>query len=154
MSRPSSYTPERAEEICDRLENGESLRSICRSPGMPSVRTVLRWADERQDFADEYRRAREAAGEYLDDEINEIQKTAIDKDSAHAARVRITALQWRASKQAPRKFGDRLDLQVTPDFDLANELQQRREKLAERRAALMNGRPTIHLITNSEGSRS
>lgn len=150
MSRPPTYTPELAETICERLEQGESLASICRSEGMPSVRTVLRWADERQDFADDYRRAREAAGEFLDDQINEIQKTAVDKDTAQAARVRITALQWRASKQAPRKYGDRLDLQVTPDFDLANELQQRRNQLAQKRGEIVNGAPAVHLIGSRE----
>lgn len=147
MGRPSSYTPEVAEAIFDRLEQGESLASICRSDGMPSIRTVLRWADERQDFADEYRRAREAAGEHLDDQIDQIQQTAVDKDTAQAARVRITALQWRASKQAPRKFGDRLDLQVTPDFDLASELQQRRDRLAQRRGEFVGTPSPGHLIT-------
>ena len=32
---PSVYTPELAEEICARLSAGESLKSICRDPGMP-----------------------------------------------------------------------------------------------------------------------
>jgi hypothetical protein len=153
MSRTSTYTPELAETICERLEQGESLAAICRGADMPTVRTVLRWADERQDFADEYARARAAAGEYLDDQINEIQKLAVDKDTAQAARVRITALQWRASKQAPRKYGDRLDLQVTPDFDLANELQQRRNQLAQKRGELVNGTSAVHLLGDREERR-
>jgi hypothetical protein len=42
--RPSLYTPETVERICDRLADGESLKAICRSPGMPSERAVLGWA--------------------------------------------------------------------------------------------------------------
>jgi hypothetical protein len=37
--RPGLYTPETVERICDRLADGESLKGICRDPGMPSERT-------------------------------------------------------------------------------------------------------------------
>lgn len=152
MTRPSGCTPEISEAIFERLELGESLVSICRSEGMPSVRTVLRWADEREDFGEEYRRAQAAAAEYLNHRISEVAESATDKDSAAAARVRIEAMRWQASKQAPRKFGDKLDLQVTPDFNLAAELQQRREKLQERRATYLNGAPAIQIIEQESSS--
>jgi hypothetical protein len=42
--RPTLYTPETVDRICDRLADGESLKAICREPGMPSERTVLTWA--------------------------------------------------------------------------------------------------------------
>lgn len=33
--RPSSFTPEIAEEICRRIEEGATLRDVCGSEGMP-----------------------------------------------------------------------------------------------------------------------
>lgn len=136
MPRPSTYTLELAERICARIEAGEPLAAICRDDEMPGVRTVLRWADEIEDFADNYTRARAAQGEHLDAEIDRIAKTAVDKDSAAAARVQITALCWRASKQAPKRYGDRVDLTVDHTFDLAAEITRRREQVLEGNRAL------------------
>lgn len=43
VGRPSDYLPEVAEDICSLIANGESLRSVCKRPGMPSRPTVFRW---------------------------------------------------------------------------------------------------------------
>jgi hypothetical protein len=41
--RPSIYTPELAAEICTRLCDPRSLRSVCEDPDMPDRSTVLYW---------------------------------------------------------------------------------------------------------------
>jgi transposase-like protein len=42
--RPSTYTEEVAERILDRVaETNESLRQICKLPGMPKPTTLARW---------------------------------------------------------------------------------------------------------------
>ena len=38
--RPGLYTPELAREICERLAEGETLRSVCRDKHMPDERRV------------------------------------------------------------------------------------------------------------------
>jgi hypothetical protein len=38
--RPLSYTPEVADEICERLEAGEPIKQICREAGMPDWKIV------------------------------------------------------------------------------------------------------------------
>lgn len=43
LGRPSSYCTELADEICERLACGESLRTICADDGMPHRTTVIRW---------------------------------------------------------------------------------------------------------------
>jgi len=60
--RRSSYTPEMADRICVRLGGGESLRAICRTPGMPSQRAVLGWATTRPEFRRQYDLPRASAG--------------------------------------------------------------------------------------------
>lgn len=131
MSQISLYSPELAERICARIEAGEPLAAICRDDDMPGVRTVLRWADEIGEFAAEYARAREAQAEHLDAEIDRVAATAKDKDSAAAARVQITALTWRASKQAPKRYGDKLDVEVSTNTSLSAEIEAARLRVEQ-----------------------
>lgn len=58
--RPSDYTDEIAEEICDRLSAGEPLAQICRDDHMPSLRTVYNWRDANDEFSARIACAREA----------------------------------------------------------------------------------------------
>lgn len=136
MARPSTLSLPLVESICTRLEAGEPLAAICRDDGMPAVRTFLGWADSNEEVAGHYSRARDAQGEHLDAEVDRIAKTAVDKDSAAAARVQIAALQWRASKMAPKRYGDRVDLTVDHTFDLAAVLDQRRQRVLDANAKL------------------
>lgn len=104
MSRPSIYSPEIAEAIFERLEQGEALINICRDQGMPGVRTALRWAAENESFGTEYARAREAQAEHMDGMILDVAAKA--GEDPQAARVKIDAYKWRAAKLYPKKFGD------------------------------------------------
>ena len=58
MGRPSIYTPELAEKICDLIREGKSERQICKMPGMPDAKTLLRWKDTNSDFCLQSARAR------------------------------------------------------------------------------------------------
>jgi hypothetical protein len=57
--RPSAYTPEIVDMICERLMDGESLRPICASAGMPDKATVFRWLACHKEFRGLYGWARE-----------------------------------------------------------------------------------------------
>ena len=59
IGRPSSYVKEVADDICQLIAQGESLRKICERPGMPSLSMVFRWLNEQAEFRDQYARARE-----------------------------------------------------------------------------------------------
>jgi hypothetical protein len=98
---------------------------------MPTTRTFLRWTDEDEDIAGEYRRGLEARAEWAVSEHDRIRKTAIDRESAAAARVQMSGLEWQMSKMAPKRYGDRIDLNVDHTFDLANELAKRRQQVID-----------------------
>lgn len=102
--RPTIYTEELAESILDRLANGESMVQICKTEGMPGLRTVMRWAKEHDVFGTRYAQAREAQAEVMDDMILTAAKEA--KSDPQAARVQIEAYKWRAAKLAPKRYGD------------------------------------------------
>lgn len=57
--RPTNYTIEAAEEICERLSEGEPLAQICRDEHMPALRTVSDWKAKHEDFALKFQEARD-----------------------------------------------------------------------------------------------
>jgi hypothetical protein len=70
--RPTEYTEKIGETICDRIVEGESLRTICVDAGMPDEATVLGWISSHGKFRDAYELAREFAVQALLDETIEI----------------------------------------------------------------------------------
>lgn len=112
VSRPSSYTDEIANEICERLANGESLIGICRDAHMPSEALVRRWnVMDHNGFAAKYAHAREAQMEAFSDQITEIVENT-NRDDVQVARLQVDARKWLMSKLAPKKYGDKLDVKT------------------------------------------
>ena len=113
MGRPSTYTPELGDLICERLAAGETLVSICDSdPAMPGRTTVYAWMDTHKDFGTRCARAREAQAEFMDHRILGVAGRVESGELApDAARVVLSALQWRAAKLAPKTYGERIEHQ-------------------------------------------
>jgi hypothetical protein len=61
--RPSTYTSSIAEQICERIAEGEPLTKICRDEQIPAYRTVLGWRVANKEFSQMYARARLDAGD-------------------------------------------------------------------------------------------
>ena len=98
------YTRYLAVEICRRMAEGESLRSVCRNAGMPSEGAVRGWSHGGRDgFAARRGEARALQQEYWADEIVDLA----DLDPRDR-QVRIDTRKWLMSKLAPRRYGDRL----------------------------------------------
>lgn len=108
--RPTIFSEAVADEICTRLANGESLRSICaedREDHVPAMGTVLRWVVENEIFREHYVRAREIQAETLADDIVTIADGTSDGD-VQRDRLRVDARKWVASKILPKKYGDKV----------------------------------------------
>lgn len=122
MGRPTDYSPEITAAICGRLALGESLRSICRSEDTPAVSSVMLWLNLYPEFSEQYARARELQAEYHIDAIIEIADDAtndymltrhgpqLNSEHINRSRLRIDTRKWVASKLAPKKYGDKLDM--------------------------------------------
>jgi hypothetical protein len=63
--RPTIYTEEVANEIIDRLTEGESMTMICKDEHMPCVTTVFMWRGQNKGFLKRYTRARKHQSEVL-----------------------------------------------------------------------------------------
>ena len=109
MAGRSTYCEDIAADICERIADGESLRSICRDSKMPTKSTVFKWLVENEAFSDQYARARECQADSFVDDITDIADT---EDDSTRARVRIDARKWASSKLAPKKYGDKLDMNL------------------------------------------
>lgn len=96
------------------IETGKSMREVCRMDGMPDHGTVIRWMRDDAGLATKYARARMAQADVLFDRMEAVEEavSAGTMDS-HAARVVLDSMRWRASKLAPKVYGDRLDVQVS-----------------------------------------
>ena len=125
--RRTRYAVELAKQICERLAEGETLRRICRSEGMPPRRTVRRWADdEKHPFSAQYARAREEGYHLMAEEILDIVDDALndwveregpdgkmrkvfDHEHVQRSRLRAEARKWLLSKALPKVYGDRIE---------------------------------------------
>lgn len=141
MARPTSYSPELAAEICERIALGESLRAICREDGTPNQATVYRWLDQDEAFREQYARARAKQADTMAEEIVEIadetwNDTQVTEHGEKPnsewiarSRLRVDARKWLMSKLAPKKYGEKLD--VTTDGQSLNlTAEERAAKLA------------------------
>lgn len=105
IGRPSTYSEEITDRICNLMTGGMSLRKICMQDDFPDAATVYRWLDKYDEFRDKYARAREAATEDMLEEILEIaDSTEIDPNDK---RVRIDTRKWAMGKLKPKKYGER-----------------------------------------------
>ncbi len=139
--RPSEYTQEIADHICERIADGESLRTICDDSEMPSRTTVFKWLSRFKEFADQYARAREAQADTLFDEIltiaddgrnDWVEKTNKDgevigevfnKEAVQRSSLRVEARKWMAGKLRPKKYSEKLDLNVSGSLQTTPEDQ-------------------------------
>ena len=80
--RPSTYSYETVEVICERLAYGESLRQICCDKTMPGRRTIFQWLAKYPEFARLYTAARHDQIEGLGGEAVEIADTEPDIERA------------------------------------------------------------------------
>lgn len=120
IGRPTDYTPELAELICERIAtHGVGLKKLCEMyDDMPEKITIRRWCIKDPQFRSQYARAKSLQIEALVDEIIEIADDAthdvIINDKGNQvcnaefiarSRLRIDTRKWLASKLAPKVYG-------------------------------------------------
>lgn len=114
MGRPSDYTPELADKICELISEDNTYEQIAAIDGMPSKSTIIRWLGLHEDFETKCARARQIQADSIDNRIGSvIDKTETGLLAPDIARVVLSGLQWRASKKDPKKYGDKQDLNIT-----------------------------------------
>lgn len=138
LGAPSLYSEALALAICNHIANCVSLRAIADMEGMPTVTTIMNWLadDSKPEFLEQYARAREAQADKMAEDIlaiadEECTMVRADKhgtkdddgegntevvfDATAVARnkLRVDARKWLASKMAPKKYGDKVQAELT-----------------------------------------
>jgi hypothetical protein len=108
--RPSDYTPEIVDEICQRLP-AESMLRICMDEHMPTRQTVYNWLGRHADFFDRYVRARELQSHHIADIPAHMSIHGVGADP-QAAAVQLNACKWTAGKLNGKLYGDKTNINL------------------------------------------
>ena len=151
MGRKTIYNNTIADNICFRLAGGESLKSVCRDPKMPSVQTIYDWLNRYDEFLNKYRDARDKQLETYADEIIEIaddarndwveregkngKYTILNNEHVLRSRLRIDTRKWIAERLKPKKYGTKTELFTTGEvvhthFIETDDLNERLNQLS------------------------
>lgn len=107
--RPSTYTEEEGQALCEWITNGHSLSSWCRQTGR-SAFVVYGWMRSESDFARRYAQAHEDRTDTMADDLLEIADDVAGTDSiaaVQAAKLRIETRKWIAAKLKPQRYGEK-----------------------------------------------
>ena len=112
VGRPTVITPAVREEICDRIAQGRTIRSVAEDPDMPDRKTMYRALWKDADFATAIARAREAQAGHEYDEFREVTDAVREgRMDPTAGKVVLWALTWRLSHMQPKTYGDKVDVE-------------------------------------------
>lgn len=128
IGRPSGYTQELADRICELLACGQSMRTVCKDEQLPSMQTVFSWLRKFPEFLEQYTRAKQEAADALVEEMIDIcddgtndWMEVFDKDGecigykvngehVQRSRLRVETRKWIAAKLKPKLYGDKVAL--------------------------------------------
>lgn len=120
--RPTIYSKEIADKICESLALGQSMRTVCADEKLPCMATVFKWLREKPDFLEQYTRAKEESADAMsedvldiaDDGTNDFMETKkglkVNKEAVMRSRLRVETRKWLMAKMKPKKYGDKIDM--------------------------------------------
>lgn len=121
--RPTTFSQNIADEICARLAKGETLRTIIASSDhLPDRTTIYDWLRKHESFANQYAQARAEQADYYAELIVDESYSSHD---AQIGRLRVDALKWAASKMAPKKYGEKIEIETAQPLTLSFQLPSR-----------------------------
>lgn len=127
--RPTTYSQKLADEICEQLALGDSLRTVCKEDKMPSLATIFNWFRKYPEFLEQYARAKQESADFMAEEILDISDNGVNDwmekhygeettwvtngEALQRSRLRVDTRKWLMSKMKPKKYGEKMD--VTSD---------------------------------------
>ena len=124
--RPTKYTQDLADEICEQLAMGISMRTIAGSDKMPAMSTLFKWLREIDEFSEQYAKAKQESADAMAEDVIYIADTPVmgeirtirpdgsievkqDEMLGHR-RLQIDTRKWLMAKMKPKKYGDKIDM--------------------------------------------
>ncbi len=122
--RPPLYTPELANEILDRISNGENQITICEDEHIPSYAVISKWVrDDVEGFQTKYACARDIQADYLAEQVMVVSTEALGvatgapgtgEAGARVMAKKILAdnMKWYAGNMSS-KYSNRIKQEIT-----------------------------------------
>ena len=129
VGRPTKYTPELGEEICNAIASSELglAHLVDLNPHWPDRSNIFIWRRRHEEFRDKYTKAKEdqteVSVEYMQELMNEPHKyqdleTGLMKLDVPMLRLKMDAIKWQAAKLKPKKYGEtKVQEQVNTEVD-------------------------------------
>lgn len=126
--RPTIFTKELADLICEQLAEGASLSKVCIPDEMPAARTVFRWLRTDEGFCQQYARAKQESADAMAEDILDISDNGsndwmekqygrdaestwvVNGEALQRSKLRVDTRKWLMAKMKPKKYADKLDL--------------------------------------------
>lgn len=115
--------------ILERMIEGESLRSICRSEGMPHISSFLQWVAEDPILEKQYAAAMQLRADVYFEQMLDIADTPLEGEKTKTIdgpdgqkiettigdmidhrKLQVDARKWALVRMNPKKYGDKVDL--------------------------------------------
>lgn len=145
MGRKTTYTEALAAEIVSRLSEGETLQDICRSPGMPKVRTVNDWAQNMPKFGADFARARADGFDAIASEAKRIADTPVEGveyvtkadgsteerrgDMLGHRKLQIETRLKLLAKWDPKRYGEKQQIEHSGSIGIGERMRRAEERL-------------------------
>lgn len=129
----STYNPELALAIVERIAQGETLNAICaKGTGLPHPSTFRRWVGLYPELSKAYSGAREVSAHSLEEEaldiareLNGPNRKKLTPTEIRALDVALDQLRWSAVRRNPKAYSERgamhitVPIQINTSLDLA-----------------------------------
>lgn len=129
------YTDAIGEAICGYISEGMSARKACKTVKWAESAFYRRLAED-EGLREKYARAKELAQDAQVDEMRELADTAT-AENWQVRRLQIDTRKWTAARLAPKKYGDRQQIDLNaqieqlPDAEIVAELAALRARLGD-----------------------
>lgn len=123
-----------ADKIIERIESGQSVRFIGSEDDFPCADTIHSWIKKYPEFTERYARAKTHYADSMFEEILEIADDgrndwmeregrqgsyiALNEEAIARARLRVDTRKWMLAKLAPKKYGDKIEVEATVQSEI------------------------------------
>lgn len=112
MAAAFEWTDDIVAMLCGEISSGRAVHDICNDSWCPSEPTIYRKMASDDSFRAMIDAARAAQQDYEADACVKMADKATPEDW-QVVKLRIWARQWRAAKLAPKKYGDKVNVDMS-----------------------------------------
>lgn len=125
--RPSVYTEELADEICNAIASSELglAQLVKKHPHWPERSTIFDWKRKFPGFSDKYYEAKKHQACVMFEHVQEIIHDEHDKDDVPFLNLKITTIKWQAGRLNKERYDTTQKELIINNDHIKNDCEQR-----------------------------